>query len=52
MERYAMNNPVSVNVRFLSDETYIEVTVVECPACFALVREQRLDEHREVLHDN
>jgi hypothetical protein len=49
---FLVKNPVSVNVRFLSDELYIEVTVVECPTCFALVREQKLDGHQEALHDN
>lgn len=37
--------PVSVNVRFLSEELFVEITVVECPECFALVQEKHLDEH-------
>lgn len=44
--------PVSVNVRFLSDNLFIEVTVVECTSCFALVREEKLGDHFRSHDDN
>jgi hypothetical protein len=42
--------PLIVSVMFKSYDLVSEVTVVECPRCFALVREGLLDEH-ERSHD-
>jgi hypothetical protein len=42
--------PISVNVRLLTEELFVEITVVECLYCFCLVREDKLDEHARRLH--
>jgi hypothetical protein len=42
--------PVSVNIRLLSEELFVEITVMECSKCFAIVREDKMDEHMERVH--
>jgi hypothetical protein len=45
--------PVSVPVRIKTTDfnlMEVEVIIVECPRCFAIVRESRLDAHMAASH--
>jgi hypothetical protein len=37
--------PVSVIVRLLTEELVSEVTAIECPQCYAFVRNERMNDH-------
>ena len=47
-----MDPRIAIPVRFKTEEyTNSEAVLAECPVCFALVREGKLDDHLTRAHD-
>jgi hypothetical protein len=45
-----VNQPISINLRMLTDEIMTDVIVRECSVCFAIVRETKMGDHFAGAH--
>ena len=47
-----LSQPISINLRMLTEEIMTDVIVRECPVCFAIVRETKMGDHFAGAHND